>query len=50
MDRAQELNKEIKEKNNPLLVPLYFVEKNDEIGKYYEYKGGYFESRKVADE
>ena len=44
--RAQELNREIKEQNNTMLVPLYFEEKSDEIGKYYAYKGGYFESRK----
>ena len=47
IERAQELNREIKQQNNTMLVPLYFEEKSDEIGKYYAYKGGYFEARGV---
>ena len=30
-----------------MLSPLYFSERNDNKDTYYEYKGGYFESRNV---
>ena len=44
---AQRINNTIKENNKAMLSPLYFSERNDNKDTYYEYKGGYFESRNV---
>ena len=44
---AQRINNKIKENNNAMLSPLYFSERSDNKEIYYEYKGGYFESRNV---